>query len=43
VKVGVPDPERELMTLYPQPRGRQSPVEYVPFTPPGMPTRRPRQ
>ncbi|MEA2247005.1 MAG: hypothetical protein QOH46_1534, partial [Solirubrobacteraceae bacterium] len=29
-RVGVPDPERELMTLYPQPRGRPSPVEYVP-------------
>jgi ClpP class serine protease len=29
-RVGVPDAERELMTLYPQPRGRPSPVEYVP-------------
>jgi ClpP class serine protease len=43
IKVGVPGPERELMTLYPQPRGRQSPVEYVPATPPGMPARRARQ
>jgi ClpP class serine protease len=34
-RVGVPDPERELMTLYPQPRGRPSPVEYVPG--PGAP------
>src|SRR3954452_15253737 len=30
VKVGVPAEERELMTLFPQPRGRPSPVEYVP-------------
>jgi ClpP class serine protease len=29
-RVGVPEPERELMTLYPQPRGRPSPVEYFP-------------
>jgi ClpP class serine protease len=29
-RVGVPEAERELMTLYPQPRGRPSPVEYVP-------------
>src|SRR3954471_17007980 len=29
-KVGVPDLERELMTLYPQPRGRTPAVEYVP-------------
>jgi ClpP class serine protease len=43
VKIGVPDPERELMTLFPQPRGRPSPVEYVPVAPPGMPTRRARQ
>jgi hypothetical protein len=28
-RVGVPEAERELMTLYPQPRGRPSPVEYV--------------
>jgi ClpP class serine protease len=43
IKIGVPEPERELMTLFPQPRGRQSPVEYVPAVPPGMPTRRARQ
>jgi ClpP class serine protease len=30
VRVGVPDLERELMTLYPQPRGRTPAVEYVP-------------
>ncbi|HET6310327.1 MAG TPA: hypothetical protein VFH00_04920 [Candidatus Nitrosotalea sp.] len=30
VKVGVPTEERELMDLYPQPRGRQASVEYVP-------------
>ena len=30
VRVGVPQPERELMTLYPQPRGRTPAVEYVP-------------
>jgi ClpP class serine protease len=30
VKVGVPDPERELMMLYPQPRGRTPAVEWVP-------------
>jgi ClpP class serine protease len=43
ISVGLPEPERALMTLYPQPRGRQSPVEYVPVSPPGMPTRRARQ
>jgi ClpP class serine protease len=47
VKVGVPDEERELMRLYPQPRGRTPAVEYVPGperepTPqPGLPRRRP--
>lgn len=30
VRVGVPEEERELMDLYPQPRGRQASVEYVP-------------
>jgi hypothetical protein len=30
VKVGVPEEERELMQLYPQPRGRTPSVEYVP-------------
>jgi ClpP class serine protease len=29
-RVGVPEAERELMTLYPQPRGRTPAVEYVP-------------
>jgi ClpP class serine protease len=43
IKIGVPTEERELMTLYPQPRGRPSPVEYVPAAPPGMPTRRAKQ
>ena len=33
VHVGVPELERELMTLYPQPRGRQPAVEYVPGRP----------
>jgi ClpP class serine protease len=36
VSVGVPEPERELMTLYPQPRGRQQAVEYMPG--PGVPS-----
>jgi len=30
VKVGVPAEERALLELYPQPRGRQSSVEYMP-------------
>src|ERR1700738_2064875 len=30
VRVGVPQEERSLMDLYPQPRGRESSVEYVP-------------
>jgi ClpP class serine protease len=42
ITVGVPEAERELLTLFPQPRGRPSPVEYVPAAPPGMPTRRAR-
>jgi ClpP class serine protease len=29
-RVGVPEGERELMTLYPQPRGREPSVEYSP-------------
>jgi ClpP class serine protease len=39
VKIGVPDEERALMQLYPQPRGRESAVEYVPGRPgrPGLP------
>ena len=42
VKVGVPEAERALITLFPQPRGRPSPVEYVPAAPrrPGLPTKR---
>ena len=48
VLVGVPDEERHLMTLYPQPRGRDAAVEYVPGNPPGLPPgreapRRPRE
>jgi ClpP class serine protease len=38
VKVGVPEEERTLLRLYPQPRGRQSAVEYVPGRrAPGLP------
>jgi ClpP class serine protease len=33
IKVGVPDEERALLQLYPQPRGRQPGVEYVPGRP----------
>jgi hypothetical protein len=42
VRIGVPDEERELLALYPQPRGRQSAVEYVPGVPerPTLPRRR---
>jgi ClpP class serine protease len=40
--VGVPPEERTLMTLYPQPRGRPSAVEYVPSPPRGDGLRRPR-
>jgi ClpP class serine protease len=49
VRVGVPPEERELMKLYPQPRGREAAVEYVPGRPvPGLPPgretpRRPRE
>ncbi|MEA2248665.1 MAG: hypothetical protein QOH46_3194 [Solirubrobacteraceae bacterium] len=35
VRVGVPAEERALLELYPQPRGRQSAVEYAPS--PGVP------
>jgi ClpP class serine protease len=45
ITVGVPGEERELMGLYPQPRGRQSAVEYFPGQPPqrpGMPPGRER-
>jgi ClpP class serine protease len=39
VQLGVPPEERELMDLYPQPRGRQPAVEYFPGSPmrPGLP------
>src|SRR4051794_16763532 len=39
VKFGVPDEERTLMNLYPQPRGRQESVESFPEAPivPGLP------
>jgi ClpP class serine protease len=39
IKVGVPSEERELLALYPQPRGRQSTVDYFPGRPepPGLP------
>jgi Serine dehydrogenase proteinase len=39
VKVGVPEEERKLIRLYPQPRGRPSSVEYFPGRPepPGLP------
>jgi ClpP class serine protease len=41
VKVGVPPEERSLMDLYPQPRGREASVEYVPGPnlPPVLPPR----
>jgi ClpP class serine protease len=44
VSIGVGVEERELMELYPQPRGRQSPVEYfgAPGAPPGLPPGRER-
>jgi hypothetical protein len=39
VKFGVPEEERTLMNLYPQPRGRQDSVEAYPEAPivPGLP------
>src|SRR3954467_14019502 len=41
IQVGVPELERELMGLYPQPRGRTPAVEYVPGPPaPTFPARR---
>ncbi|MEA2291296.1 MAG: hypothetical protein QOF17_316 [Solirubrobacteraceae bacterium] len=45
VRVGVPEEERDLMLLYPQPRGREPAVEYVPGTPPRplLPWRRARR
>ena len=30
LRVGLPEEERELMSLYPQPRGRTPAVEYAP-------------
>jgi ClpP class serine protease len=33
VRVGVPDEERALMELYPQPRGREAAVDYAPGRP----------
>jgi ClpP class serine protease len=40
-RVGVPPTERELMTLYPQPRGRTPAVEYAPGpASPSLPPRR---
>jgi ClpP class serine protease len=47
IRLGVPEEERDLMDLYPQPRGREEAVEYVPGTPGapprGEPVRRPRE
>jgi ClpP class serine protease len=41
VRIGVGDGERELMTLYPQPRGRTPAVEYAPGpATPGLPAGR---
>jgi ClpP class serine protease len=40
VRVGVDQPERELMMLYPQPHGRAPAVEYVPGERPSLPRRR---
>jgi ClpP class serine protease len=41
IRVGVDDAERDLMTLYPQPRGRTPAVEYVPGPDrPGLPAGR---
>lgn len=39
IKIGVPEEERALLALYPQPRGRQSAVDYFPGrpAPPGLP------
>jgi ClpP class serine protease len=38
VRVGVPEEERELMGLYPQPRGRTPAVEYAPGPAPRAPS-----
>jgi hypothetical protein len=41
VSVGIPQEERTLMELYPQPRGRDEAVEYAAWRRlPGMPVRR---
>jgi ClpP class serine protease len=41
VEIGIPSLERDLMELYPQPRGRTPAVEYVPAEPaPALPRRR---
>jgi ClpP class serine protease len=39
ITIGVPEEERALLALYPQPRGRQSAVDYFPGrpSPPGLP------
>jgi hypothetical protein len=44
VRIGVPPEERTLMNLYPQPRGREPAVEYMPGPPmrPGLPPGRDR-
>jgi ClpP class serine protease len=44
VRIGVPSEERTLMKLYPQPRGREPAVEYMPGPPtrPGLPRGRDR-
>jgi hypothetical protein len=45
IKVGVGAEERELMSLYPQPKGREASVEYFPGSPgppPGLPPGRER-
>jgi ClpP class serine protease len=44
VRIGVPPEERILMNLYPQPRGREPAVEYMPGPPmrPGLPPGRDR-
>jgi hypothetical protein len=33
VSAGIGEEERELLDLYPQPRGREASVEYVPAAP----------
>jgi ClpP class serine protease len=39
ITIGVPEEERQLLRLYPQPRGRQTAVDYFPGrpAPPGLP------